>query len=98
MNDCLSTRTAGKGARPPFAIYGGTRLLLPCRRVAMFALLRDLPLGVARGRLIRGMQHIEERDDGRNFCWVQVLAIGRHVAAALRDLADESNTIASPVR
>lgn len=45
--------------------------------------------GVAGWRLIGGMQRIEERDECRHLRWVQVLAVSRHVAAALHHLADE---------
>ena len=43
----------------------------------------------ARRRLIWRMQRLEEGDERRRLGGTQVLAVGRHVAAALDDLADE---------
>src|SRR5580658_2469547 len=44
---------------------------------------------VLRRRLSGRMQGFEKRDQGCGFRWIQAVAIRRHIAAALQDLADQ---------
>ncbi len=50
-------------------------------------LRRYLPCGIASGWLIGRMQRVEERNQGVDLGSIQILAVGRHVAATLHDLA-----------
>ena len=49
----------------------------------------NLPRGIASRGLIGRMQRVEERDQRVDLGGVQVLAVGRHVAAALHYLAHQ---------
>jgi methylmalonyl-CoA mutase cobalamin-binding subunit len=44
---------------------------------------------VASGRLVGGVKSFEESDKSRGFGRAEVFAVGRHVATALNDLANE---------
>src|SRR5258706_2044811 len=44
---------------------------------------------ITRGRLSLGVQRFEESNDCRRFSRTQVLAVCRHIAASLNDLADK---------